>query len=100
MNALSLPRAATAALMIGLAPISIATVSAETPANAGLIEAPTLTSGSLPLGQDGPTVSPALAREHEAVRAFYAQRLDAPVWYDAGGWTPAASVAIETAPRG
>lgn len=95
MNALSLPRAATAALMIGLAPISIATVSAETPANAGLIEAPTLTSGSLPLGQDGPTVSPALAREHEAVRAFYAQRLDAPVWYDAGGWTPAASVALK-----
>lgn len=83
---------AAVALMIGLAP---AAALAEAPADAGMAETQGLEAASPLLAPDGATVAPALIDAQEAVRAFYAQRLDAPVWHDADGWTPAAAVALK-----
>ncbi|WP_404378966.1 murein L,D-transpeptidase [Caenispirillum salinarum] len=92
MPATSVYRAA-AALLIGVAPAMPAL--AEAPADAGVAETTGLSAASPLLAPDRPTVAPALTDAHDAVRTFYAQRLDAPVWHDASGWTPAADAALK-----
>jgi murein L,D-transpeptidase YcbB/YkuD len=92
MPAIVLTRAAAVGMLIGLS--VTAPAAAEAPTDAGMAETTEVRTSSPLLAPDRPTVAPALVESQEAVRSFYAQRLDAPVWHDGDRWSPAASAAL------
>lgn len=95
MPAHSVPRAAAIAFVMGLTatPIALAEAPADTDL-AGTASPAGMEAAAPFIAPDGTTVAPALTDAHEAVRAFYAQRHDAPVWHDGKTWTPAAAAAV------